>query len=70
MLGAASTLRAATSVNAELIGRDDIGVVEPGRRADLIVVDGNPVENVGVLGRPAGPDLVMQDGRIHRTTLV
>jgi imidazolonepropionase-like amidohydrolase len=70
VLGAASTLRAATSVNAELIGRDDIGVVEPGRRADLIVVDGNPLENVGVLGRPAGPDLVMQDGRIHRTTLV
>lgn len=42
-------LRAATGVAAACLGRDDIGVVEPGRRADFMIVQGNPLED----GQPA-----------------
>lgn len=34
-------IRSATSVAADLLGRDDIGILEPGRRADLVLVDGD-----------------------------
>ena len=36
-------LVAATSNAAELMGlRDELGTIEPGKRADLVVVDGDP----------------------------
>ena len=45
-------LRQATSINAELMmleGR--IGCVKPGAHADLIVVDGDPLKDIGLLAR-------------------
>lgn len=69
VLGAAETLRCATSGNAELLGRDDIGVIEPGRRADLLVVDGNPLDGIAVLGSPGAVRLVMKDGHLHHHEL-
>ena len=45
-------LRQATSVNAELMmleGR--IGCVKPGAHADLIVVDGDPLKDIGLLAK-------------------
>lgn len=43
-------LRAATSVGAEIMGlEDEIGTLEPAKRADVLVVDGNPVENLAAL---------------------
>lgn len=69
VLGAHQALRSATSVNAELLNRDDIGLIEPGRRADLVVVDGNPLDDISVLGRLEAIQLVMKDGQIHRSTL-
>ncbi|MFF5175179.1 amidohydrolase family protein [Micromonospora sp. NPDC000089] len=69
VLGAAATLRSATSVNAELIGRDDLGVVEPGRRADLLIVNGDPLTDISVLGAPGAVRLVMKDGEPHVNTL-
>jgi len=45
-------LRSATLVNADLIGRaDELGVVAPGAYADLLVVEGNPLEDLAVLTR-------------------
>ena len=70
VLGASEALRSATSVNAALLGRDDIGVVDVGRRADLVVVDGDPTTDISVLGRHDSIQLVMKDGQLHRTTLV
>lgn len=52
--GPALALRSATSVNAELIGRDDLGRVAEGCVADLLIVDGDPLENPSVLW--AGPE--------------
>jgi imidazolonepropionase-like amidohydrolase len=47
-------LRSATTVAAELLGlTGEIGVVAPGAHADLLVVDGDPLEDVGVLADAA-----------------
>ncbi|WP_166353086.1 metal-dependent hydrolase family protein [Phytoactinopolyspora limicola] len=44
-LAPAAVLRAATSTAAELLGVDaDVGTVEPGRRADLVLVGGDPFD--------------------------
>lgn len=45
-----AALQAATIRAAELLGIDgEVGSVEPGKRADLIAVDGNPLEDVSAL---------------------
>ena len=60
---------AATGAAARCIGRSDIGTLEPGRRADLIVVDGDPLADIGVLADPARIRLVVKDGIIVKNTL-
>ena len=41
-------LRAATSAPAEFLGREaDLGSVEPGKFADLVLLDGDPLANIG-----------------------
>jgi len=45
-LPAAEVLRRATSFNAELAGLSDTGSISMGKRADLIVVDGDPIEDL------------------------
>jgi imidazolonepropionase-like amidohydrolase len=52
--GPLALLRAATSVNAELLGRDDLGRIGPGATADLLVLDGDPLRDPSVLW--GGPD--------------
>jgi hypothetical protein len=52
--GPLALLRAATSVNAELLGRDDLGRIGPGAVADLLVLDGDPLRDPAVLW--GGPD--------------
>jgi imidazolonepropionase-like amidohydrolase len=55
-------LVAATRRSAELLGMSDrLGAIEPGKLADLIVCNGDPLEDLGALRRL---DLVMADGRI------
>ena len=53
-------IRAATSGAAEFLGaQDDIGTISAGKRADLLVVAGNPLADVAALRRPT---LVMRRG--------
>lgn len=60
----------ATAVNAELIGRQGrLGAIAPGAHADLLVVDGNPLEDVTVLQQTARMPVVMKGGHFHRCTL-
>ncbi len=47
--GPLALLRAATSVNAELLGRDDLGRIGPGAVADLLVLDADPLRDPSVL---------------------
>jgi imidazolonepropionase-like amidohydrolase len=70
VLGALGALEAATRVNAELLRMDHlVGTIETGKRADIIVVDGNPLDDLALLGRADGPPLVMLDGRPVRNRL-
>ena len=48
-------IKAATSSGARLLGIDDaVGTVEVGKVADLLLVDGDPLVDLGVLERPVG----------------
>ena len=63
---AADIVRSATSVNADLISRPDLGRVVPSATADLIVVDGDPLADVSVLARPGETlRMVMTAGRMR-----
>ncbi len=56
----------ATSNGAKVLGKEmEIGRVRPGWLADLIIVNGNPLENLKVL-YPSGTDSV-RDGKIVQT---
>ncbi|NOJ41252.1 metal-dependent hydrolase family protein [Bradyrhizobium australiense] len=72
---AAEVLKMATSVNAELLALSGprnpypgkLGVVEEGAFADLLLVDGNPIDNIKLIEDPARNFLViMKDGKIHK----
>jgi imidazolonepropionase-like amidohydrolase len=51
---AAAILRSATAVNAEILMEPQLGKIQPGCWADILIVDGDPLEDIGVLA---------QDGR-------
>ena len=56
-------LRAATLSGAEYIGMGaDLGSIEPGKLADLVVVDGNPLADIRVSERVA---LTVLNGRVY-----
>ncbi|MEI8332860.1 MAG: amidohydrolase family protein [Chloroflexota bacterium] len=59
-------VRSATSVNADLLRRPDLGRILVGATADLIVVDGDPLADVTVLARPAETlRMVVTEGRVR-----
>jgi imidazolonepropionase-like amidohydrolase len=47
----AAAIASATSVAARALGRDDLGLLAPGKLADLVVWDGSPYEDVRVMQR-------------------
>ena len=58
-------LQAATGWAAECIGRErEVGTVEKGKLADLIVVDGDPLADVTILQNPERIALVLKGGEI------
>jgi imidazolonepropionase-like amidohydrolase len=70
VLGNRAALLSATRSNAKLFGlADEIGTVEEGKRADLILVDGQPLDDVSLLQDPARVVLVMRDGVVHKRCL-
>jgi imidazolonepropionase-like amidohydrolase len=56
-------IQSATLNAADALGRDDIGALETGRRADLIAVPGDPTRDVTALERVA---FVMKGGVVVR----
>ena len=74
----AEALVMATSTNAELLAlsgkrnpyRGKLGVVEVAALADLLLVDGNPLQDINLLADPAKNFLIiMKDGKIYKNTL-
>jgi imidazolonepropionase-like amidohydrolase len=74
----ADILKMATSVNGELLAmsgprnpyQGKLGIIEEGALADLLVIDGNPIEHIELI---ASPDknfmIIMKDGKIYKNTL-
>ena len=89
-IGNFETLKSMTSTAGEVMGLTGknnpypgkLGVIEAGALADIILVDGNPLEDITVIGardkwfdaEPRGPEvdtinLIMKDGVIYKNTL-
>jgi imidazolonepropionase-like amidohydrolase len=64
-------IASATAVAAKIVGMEGrIGVVAPGAFADLIVVDGNPLADLSVLGGQGERiPAIMKGGRFVKNTL-
>jgi imidazolonepropionase-like amidohydrolase len=64
-------LASATLVNAEILGQTGrLGVIAPGALADLIAVDGNPLEDLGLLqGQGRHLPLILKNGTVFKRTL-
>ncbi|MBY6006685.1 amidohydrolase family protein [Salipiger bermudensis] len=90
LFGNHAMLVSATSAAGELLAYSGqanpypgkLGVIEEGAYADILVVDGNPLEDITVIGgnaqwydaEPRGPNIptlpiIMKDGRIYKNTL-
>jgi imidazolonepropionase-like amidohydrolase len=74
----AEALAMATGTNAELLALSGkrnpypgkLGVVEQGALADLLLVDGNPLENIDLIADPAKNfKVIMKDGRVYKNAL-
>jgi len=58
------TLQAATTHAAELLKKSkDLGSVEPGKFADVIAVNGNPLDDITLMQKVA---FVMKDGKVYK----
>ncbi|HEY3751160.1 MAG TPA: amidohydrolase family protein [Pseudonocardiaceae bacterium] len=60
--GPIEALRSATSVNADLLGRPDLGRVQPGAVADLLVLHGDPFRQPELLWGSAERRTVIKNG--------
>jgi imidazolonepropionase-like amidohydrolase len=67
----ADVLRSATIINAEILQRSGrLGVLKPGAFADLLVVDGDPLQDLAVLGGQGERlSLIVRDGVIFKNAL-
>ena len=62
-ISASDVLKLATITSAKATWMDDkLGSIETGKLADLILVDGNPVENISNIRRV---ELTIKDGNIY-----
>jgi imidazolonepropionase-like amidohydrolase len=71
LLGPMGAIVSATKTNAELLNvADRLGTVEAGKLADLIVVDGNPLKDIGLFedGRRT-VRFVLKEGRVMKDLL-
>jgi imidazolonepropionase-like amidohydrolase len=75
---AGEALKMATGDNGELLALSGLrspypgklGVVEEGALADILLVDGNPLENINLISDPAKNFVfIMKDGRIFKNLL-
>ncbi|GAA5190378.1 amidohydrolase family protein [Arthrobacter gyeryongensis] len=63
-LGVYDALRSATSTNAALLRRDDLGRIAEGAFGDLVILDGNPVDEPSVLWDESRMRTVIKAGQV------
>lgn len=63
-LGVYDALRSATSTNAALLRRDDLGRIAEGAFGDLVILDGNPVDEPSVLWDESRTRTVIKAGQV------
>lgn len=66
VLSPAEVIRSATLVNAEILNRTgELGVIAPGAKADLLVVDGDPLHDITLLeGQGKHLLAILRDGEL------
>lgn len=71
VMGPMGAILSATKTNAEIMGMDDqIGTVEAGKFADLIVIDGNPLEDISIIQDHQNRiPVIMKDGKFIKRSL-
>jgi len=63
----AEALSAATKLGGEIMGMgDELGLVSPGYLADLLLVDGDPLRDIGLLQNAERLLMIMKDGKYHK----
>ena len=61
---------AATKTNSHIIQRDDeLGTLEVGKLADIVLVDGNPLQDIWLLSDQKNIKVVIQDGKTLKNIL-
>lgn len=71
-------LKMATADNAELLALSGkrspyagrLGVIEEGALADILILDGDPLQDINVIADPKNLMLIMKDGAIYKKSLV
>jgi imidazolonepropionase-like amidohydrolase len=62
------TIEAATRLGGELMGNPgELGLVRPGALADLLLVDGDPLADIGILQDRGALRMIMKDGALHKS---
>lgn len=66
---AMTAIVSATKVNAEVIRHDaELGTIEVGKTADVIAIDGNPLDDPSIFDDPTRVKLVIQGGTVVKDT--
>jgi len=70
VLGAMAAIVSATATNARIMRIDDrLGTIEPGKLADLIAVDGDPLTEPELFDDPSRVVLVVKNGMVMKNSL-
>lgn len=64
----AEALSAATMLGGQLMGQgEDLGLVREGYIADLLLIDGDPTQDVSIMQDAGRIAMIMQAGRLHKS---
>ena len=69
-MNAHDVITSATRTNAALLRRDDLGLIAPGALADILIVDANPLRNLGAFDEKGRKlSAIMKGGVFHKNRL-